>query len=804
MEPLYKPEGVEERWQRTWEEEGLYGADPESSRETFVIAHPPPNVTGELHMGHALQLSLSDALVRMKRMQGYNVLFQPGYDHAGISTQHQVEMHLESQGKTRQELGRTAFEELVWDWLRRYGRTIMHQFRRIGASLDYRRERFTMDEAYVRAVMRFFVHLYRKDYIYRANRIINWCPYHQSSLSDLELDHVEVDDELVYVRYPLADGSRHVAVATVRPATILADVAVAVHPGDERYVDLVGKEAIVPFVERQVPIIADERVEPEFGTGAVKVTPGHDPADFEIGRDHALAEPMVIGPNALMNEAAGELAGLTQEEASARVLAWCEERAQLEKREPYRHSVAVCERCESRIEPLISLQWWCRMDELKQPALQALRSSRVRYHPESQHRFAVESLETAPDWNISRQIWWGHQLPVWFCPDGHVNVQEKEPDACDECGSGELRRSEEVLDTWFSSALWPFATLGWPDDTPELRAFYPGDMNTTAREIIRLWENRMIFSGLELLHEVPFSDVVIHSTVLAVDGRRMSKSLGNGVDPLDMIDKHGADATRYGLLKISSTQDTRFSEGAIEEGRKLANKLWNVARLILSQSGDVATEARPSSLEERWMIAQLDAAHAELAERFAEFDFAGGASKLYHVTFDEFCDWYAEAIKPRLYNGDEDARATALALLERLLKYLHPVMPHVTEEIWTQLPNRQTRLIVAPWPEMDGAHAETQPEFERIRTAAEIFRRSGVRVPLTDEQERIFTAVVKPERVRANGDPTAEIERLRGEVARAERMLANDRFVSSAPTAVVEAEREKLERYKRELDVLAG
>ena len=378
------------------------------------------------------------------------------------------------------------------------------------------------------------------------------------------------------------------------------------HPDDERYRELVGREVVVPYVERRVPVIADERVERDFGTGALKVTPGHDPLDFEIGRAHGLPEPMVIGPDGRMNEAAGDLAGLTQEEADERILAWLRERDQLEKRESYRHSVALCERCESRIEPLISLQWWCRMDELKQPALAALRDERVRYHPESQHRFAIDSLENAPDWNISRQLWWGHQLPVWHCPDGHVTVAETEPEACAECGSEELRRDEDVLDTWFSSALWPFATLGWPDDTPDLRSFYPGDLNTTAREIIRLWENRMIFSGLELVGEVPFRDVIIHSTVLAPDGRRMSKSLGTGIDPLDVIAKHGTDATRYGLMKMTSTQDVRFSYGAVEEGWKLANKLWNVSRLLLSGAAEEVA-ARPAHVEERWILARIDA-----------------------------------------------------------------------------------------------------------------------------------------------------------------------------------------------------
>ncbi len=427
----------------------------------------------------------------------------------------------------------------------------------------------------------------------------------------------------------------------------------------------------------------------------------------------------------------------------------------------------------------------------------------MTYRPSSQHRFAIDSLETAPDWNISRQIWWGHQIPAWYCPDDHITVAETNPAACADCGSTELRRDSDVLDTWFSSALWPFATLGWPDDTPDLQRFYPGSFNITAREIIRLWENRMIFAGLELMGEIPFSDVIIYSTVLAPDGRRMSKSLGTGIDPVETIEKHGADATRYGLMKMTSTQDVRFNVGAIEEGGKLANKLWNVARLILSNTEGAHAEPRPSSLEERWMLGRLDAAQAEVEQHLAAFDFFRVADVLYHLTYDDFCDWYAEAIKPQLYAGSVDAQATALALLERLLTYLHPVMPHITEEIWSNLPDREARLIVSPWPQLAGVAAD-EDAFERIQTAAEIFRRSGVRVTLAEEQSRIFEAVVKPERQKANGDAAAEIERLRKEVARAESMLGNDRFVANAPADVVEAEREKLARYRRELDALAG
>jgi valyl-tRNA synthetase len=804
MESLYRPQGVEERWQETWEREGHYEAHADSPGETFVIAHPPPNVTGELHMGHALQLALADALVRWRRMQGYNTLFQPGYDHAGISTQNAVEKDLAREGKRRQDLGREAFEARVWEWLRLYGRTIMTQFRRIGASLDYRRERFTMDDDYVRAVMRFFVHLYRKGWIYKANRIINWCPFHETSLSDLELVHEERDDKLFYITYPFADGEGGITIATARPATIPADVAVAVNPDDERYLGVVGREVVVPYIEKRVPVIADEEVDPEFGTGALKVTPGHDPLDFDIGRRHELPEPMVVGPDGTMNEEAGDLAGLTQEEAGERIVAWAKERGLLEKVEPYRHSVALCERCESRIEPLISEQWWCSMEELKKPALEALRERRVRYHPESQHRFAVDSLQNAPDWNISRQLWWGHQIPVWYCPDGHVTVEETEPEACAECGSTDLRREEDVLDTWFSSNLWPFATLGWPDDTPDLRTFYPGDLNTTAREIIRLWENRMIFSGLEIMGDVPFHDVVIHTTVMAPDGRRMSKSLGTGIDPVDLIAEHGADALRYGLLKMSSSQDVRFSHGAVEEGRKLANKLWNVARLFLTASGAKEVAPRPQAVEERWILARIDRARRDVEEAFGEFDFARAAQALYRLTFDDFCDWYAEAIKPRLYEGDEDAGATALSALERLLKLLHPVLPHVTEEIWTNLPEREGRLIVAPWPEEDSAYAAEVDALERVQDAAAIFLRSGVLVELVGDERRIFQAKVRPERVRVNGNAEAERERLRKEIARAEGMLGNDNFVANAPREVVEGEREKLARYRRELDALGG
>jgi valyl-tRNA synthetase len=803
MEPLYDPKAVEERWQRVWEEEGLYAADPAAPGETFVVMHPPPNISGSLSIGHCLQLALEDTLVRWHRMRGFNTLFQPGYDHGGISTWAAIGRELAKEGKTQRELGREGFDAYAEKWLERYGGTIMSQFRELGASLDYRRERFTLDPGYYRAVLRWFVHLHERGWIYRANRIVNWCPRDQTALSDLEVEHQETDDTLSYLRYRLADGSGHVTIATVRPATILADVAVAVHPDDDRYRRLVGKEVVVPFVGRPVPIIADERVDPEFGTGALKVTPGHDPLDFEIGRDHGLPELSVIGPDGLMNAEAGELAGVTQEEAGERVLEWARERDLLERQEPYRHAVGHCHRCKSRIEPLVMPQWWCAMEELAAPAAAAIRDGSVRFTPERFARVCLDWLENVRPWCISRQIWWGHRIPVWYCPDGHVTVAEETPSACAECASTELRQDEDVLDTWFSSALYPFATLGWPEQTPELERYYPGDVLTTARDIIFLWVARMIFAGLELLDEEPFHDVVIHSYLLNPDGRRMGRTLGTVIDPEEALGPYGADATRYGLLWVTSSQDPRFSFGSIEEGRKLTIKLWNVSRLILQNAGDERPDARPRELEERWIVARLDAGRSGFEELLGGYDFAAAVKLLYRLTFDDFCDWYAEAIKPRLYAFDADARATALASLERLLKLLHPVMPHVTEEIWSQF--HDDRLIVAPWPEPDERFVPDAAALDRVQQLARIFRRSGVLVELEGDERRIFDAVVKPDRAKADGgNLDAEVERLRKEVGRAEGMLANERFVQNAPGEVVEAEREKLERYRRELDALSA
>jgi valyl-tRNA synthetase len=504
-----------------------------------------------------------------------------------------------------------------------------------------------------------------------------------------------------------------------------------------------------------------------------------------------------------MSEEAGELAGLMQEEAGERVLEWAREHDLLERQEPYRHSVGHCSRCKSRIEPLVMPQWWVAMEELAAPAIAAIRDDRVRFTPERFARVCLDWLENVRPWCISRQIWWGHRIPVWYCPDGHVTVAEEPPEACAGCGSAELRQDEDVLDTWFSSALYPFATLGWPEQTIELERYYPGDVLTTARDIIFLWVARMIFAGLELLGEDPFHDVVIHSYLLNPEGKRMGRTLGTVIDPEEVLEPYGADATRYGLLWMTSSQDPRFSFGSIEEGRKLAIKLWNVSRLILQNAGEERPDLRPRELEERWLLGRLDAGRAELEELLCRYDFAGGVRLLYRLTFDDFCDWYAEAIKPRLYDGDADAQATAMGALERLLKLLHPVMPHVTEEIWSQF--HDDRLIVAPWPEPDGRFAEEAEALDRVQQLARIFRRSGVIVELEGDERRIFDAVVKPQRAKADGgNLEAELDRLRGEIGRSEGMLDNERFVQNAPEDVVEAEREKLERYRRELDALSS
>jgi valyl-tRNA synthetase len=842
----YEPAEVEPRVLQKWLQAGYFHADAEGSAgESYSIAIPPPNVTGALHMGHALNAAVQDVLVRFNRMRGRRTKWIFGTDHAGIGTQAQVEKALAAEGTSREDLGREEFERRVWEWRELYGRTIVEQFKRIGASADYADERFTLDDGYVEAVLKVFVDLYDKGYIYRDRYMVNWDPGTGSAISDLEVEDREVTDELFHLDYPLDDGSGVVTVATVRPETMLADTAVAVHPGDERYRHVVGRHVTLPLVGRRLPVIADEYVKPEFGTGVLKVTPGHDPNDFEIGRRHGLEQVSVIGEDGRMTEAAGRFAGLAVAEARQAVVAALQQDGLIRKREPYTHTVPFSHRSGERIEPLISLQWFMRMDELAGPAIEAVRDGRVRFHPGRWSRVYLDWLENIRPWCISRQLWWGHRLPVWYCDAcDETFVSVAAPGRCGTC-DGPVRREQDVLDTWFSSALWPFATLGWPRDTPELRAFYPTDVLVTARDIIFLWVARMVMMGLEFAGDVPFADVNITSIIQAPDGRRMSKSLGTGIDPLDEIDAHGADAVRFGLLAMSSSQDVRYSPEKIQQGQQLANKLWNASRLVLLNAADVEPAPRPGTVEDRWILSRLQRAVARWHEQVEAYDFSHAALDLYAFFYGDFCDWYLEMVKPRLYEHDEGVSAVALHVLGHTLALAHPMLPFVTEEIHSFMPHVRRDLAVTPFPEPDPAHLDEAAERE-VEAVIEAVRRlrnyrdsvgapPAARIPArlvgeafaealdaigrlarfditTDSAdgevvgsinlegatvEVLPSDTVDPEEARARID--AERERLRGEIERARGKLANKGFTEKAPAQVVQSEREKLERFEAEL-----
>jgi valyl-tRNA synthetase len=838
----YESAEVEARIFAEWVEGGYFHPKPEGDpADNYSVAIPPPNVTGALHMGHALNGSMQDALVRMNRMRGRNTLWTLGTDHAGIATQAVVEKMLREEGTSRRELGREAFVERVWAWKEEYGSRIVEQYKRLGASLDYENERFTLDKGYVKAVYRVFKQLYDKGYIYRDNYMVNWDPGSHSAISDLEVENREVEDTLYSIDYPVEGSDRVLTVATVRPETMLADTAVAVNPNDERHADLIGKQCVLPLVGRRLPIIADEHVDPEFGTGALKVTPGHDMNDFEIGRRHGLEEIGAIGPDGRMNEEAGErFAGLTATEAGEAVVAALREEGLLRDEEPYVHSVPFSERSGARIEPLISLQWFCRMDELAAPAIEVVERDEVRITPPQWKRVYLDWMREIRPWCISRQLWWGHRIPVWYCDACEETiVAEEPPERCGACG-GPLRQEEDVLDTWFSSALWPFATLGWPEDTPELRAFYPTSFLTTAREILFLWVARMIMTGIEFAGDIPFRDVYVHSVIQARDGRRMSKSLGTGIDPLEEIGRHGADALRFGLLAMSSTQDVRFSDAKVQQGADLANKLWNASRLILLGVAEVEAAPRPSCAEDRWILSRLEATIGSVTAKLEEYDFAHAANEVYAFFWSELCDWYLEMVKPRLYEGEEDVSATLLWALERTLALLHPIMPFVSEEIWSYHPSRQGHLAVHSFPLTDESLLDREAEAEvhagieltgRLRAwrdlveapAATVLPARAEGTPPREFVGRLArvefkedggdpVASVGPVKILASAEVDAEAiaarlearrEELRSEVARAEGKLGKEKFVSRAPAEVVDEERRKLERYRAELEELS-
>ena len=720
MDKAWKPQEVERELYRSWEEAGLFVADPTSKRPKFSIVLPPPNITGELHLGHAMQQSLMDLYCRYERMRGFEVLWLPGTDHAAIATQNVIERQLAAEGTSKEEMGRAAFEKRVAEWYESVGATIVDQERRLGVTMDWSRSRFTMDDAYVHAVREVFVRLYNDGLIYRGPRIFNWCPRDRSSISDLEVEWREQEDKLYYVRYDMVDGSGHIVVATARPETMLADTAIAVNPKDARYQHLIGRKARLPLVGRELQVIGDDAVEMDFGTGALKVTPGHDPMDYEIGQRHGLEILTCIDKAGNITSddwVPDTLRTLDAATARGRMVAMLTERDHMVKIEPYLHSVGHCDRCGEIIEPLVDEQWWCAMGELRDPAVKAVEEGKVGFFPERWTRVYLDWMAGLRDWNVSRQLWLGHRVPVYTCANGHTFASVEEPTGCPECGDAKLRQDPDVLDTWFSSALWPFATMGWPEQTEDLGAFFPTDYLVTDRGIIFLWVARMIMTALRFTGEIPFRTVLITATIQAPDGQRMSKSKGNGVNPLEMVDLYGADAVRAWAAAVGLRgQDVRFDEELIRSYQLFGNKLWNVARLVLSTIEGVALEPVVSKGErdcfDAWILSRLDATISEVTDSLERHRPGDGITAIYEFAWHEFADWYLEAAKPRFRAPADDpghiaAASTALHVLDATLRLLHPFMPFVSETIWTRLPGERRPMIApdggADWPQAAGA-----------------------------------------------------------------------------------------------------
>ena len=763
LAPVYNPQPVEEKWYRYWEERGYFRPATDHRRAAYCIVMPPPNVTGELHMGHALNNTLQDVLTRWRRMQGFDVLWLPGTDHAGIATQARVEEQLAREGLTRHDLGREAFLERTWAWKEQYGHRITTQLRRLGASCDWGRERFTMDPGCSAAVVEVFVRLYEEGLIYRDFYIVNWCPRCHTVISDIEVEHEEVPGQLYYIRYPLRDGEGGIVVATTRPETMLGDTAVAVHPRDPRYRDLVGRTVILPLMEREIPVIADEYVDPEFGTGAVKITPAHDPADFEVARRHGLPRVQVIGPDAAMTEEAGRYRGLERWECRREVVRDLRARGLLVRVEDYNHAVGQCYRCHTVIEPMVSRQWFVRMKPLAEPAIRAAKEGRVRFVPERFTKIYLDWLENIRDWCISRQLWWGHRIPVWYCLKcGNPHAARSPVTVCESCGHRELEQDPDVLDTWFSSALWPFSTLGWPEATADLGRFYPTTVLVTGRDIIFFWVARMIFMGLKFMEEVPFHEVFVHGLVLDALGRKMSKSLGNGVDPMEVVESHGADALRFMLVTGNTPgHDLRFHFERLEGARNFANKLWNAARFVfLNLEGYRPDGASlPYELADRWILSRLAETVARTTAGLEAYELGEAARAVYDFVWDEFCDWYIELAKPRLYGTDAERRATAqhvlVTVLRTAVELLHPFMPHITEEIWQQLPGRGETIMRASWP-------AARPEWRD--TDAE--ERMSLVMDLTRAIRSLRAAMNVPRGARARAVVVVPREELRAELAK--------------------------------------
>jgi valyl-tRNA synthetase len=862
----YDPAQAEDRWYRFWEERGYFKCKIDQEAKPFSIVIPPPNVTGRLHIGHALNNTLQDIVIRYKRMDGYAACWFPGVDHAGIATQNVVEQELAKEGKSRHDLGREAFVKRVWEWKAKYGDEIVEQLKTLGASCDWDRLRFTLDEGLSRAVREVFVRLYEEGFIYRGEYLINWCPRCGTALSDIEVEHEEHQDKLYYIKYPLVDGD-FITVATTRPETMLGDTAVAVHPEDERYKELIGKEAILPLMGRKIPIIADEVVDPEFGTGAVKVTPAHDPTDFEIGNRHHLEQINILDKDATMNENAGRYAGLDRYECRERVLEDLKQEGLLERVEPYLHRVGHCERCGTVIEPLISTQWFVEMEELAQPAIQAVRSGKIELIPKGWEKVYFDWLENIRDWCISRQLWWGHRIPAWYCQDcNEVTVDRKTPEECSACGSKNLVQDEDVLDTWFSSALWPFSVMGWPEETPDLKYFYPTSLLSTAYDILFFWVARMIMMGLHFTGEIPFRKVYLHPLIKDERGQKMSKSKGNVIDPLEMKGEYGMDALRFTLASsCAKGREMSLSRKEIEGNRKFLNKIWNAARFALMNLEDfhpAGFDQEELELEDRWILSRLSRQIAELRRNLDNYDFNLAAEGLYAFVWHDFCDWFLEMVKPRLYGDDPKRKRIAQEVLYRaltdILKMLHPFIPYITEEIWQLLPYREAEsVMIAPFPQAEREWID--PEVERkMATLQQLISairtiRSEMNIPphkparaliraedrgikkLVEENSVFFRELagvsefeVGPEVERLEDAPRVilegaevfvpleglidvtkerarlerELEGIQRELARSLHKLEDERFLKRAPQEIVEKERAKAQELRERVERL--
>ena len=856
----YDPSQVEDRIYQNWVEKEYFEAQPDSKKEPYTIVIPPPNVTGQLHMGHALDETLQDILIRYKRMKGFAALWIPGTDHAGIATQIKVEEELRKEGLTRYDLGREKFLEKVWDWKHQYGNRIINQLKKLGSSCAWSRERFTMDEGCSQAVKEVFVKLYDKGLIYQGSKIINWCPHCITALSDAEVEYDEQDGNFWHIKYPVKDSDKFVEIATTRPETLFGDTAVAVNPEDERYKDLVGKTLILPLVGREIPVVADEYVDKDFGTGCVKITPAHDPNDFEVGARHGLEQIKVMNDDATMNKFAGKYCGMDRYECRKAMVADLEEQGLLVKVVPHKHNVGQCYRCGTTVEPIISKQWFVKMEPLAKPAIEVVKNGTVKFVPDRFSKTYLNWMENVHDWCISRQLWWGHRIPAFYCDDcGKTTVSKEEITVCPHCG-GKVKQDPDVLDTWFSSALWPFSTLGWPNANEDFDYFYPTATLVTGYDIIFFWVARMIFSALEQTGKAPFEHVFIHGIVRDSQGRKMSKSLGNGIDPLEVIAEYGADALRFTLATGNSPgNDMRYYKERVEASRNFANKIWNASRFLMMNM-DIDNIELPSAdklrTEDKWILSVFNRVAKEVGENIDKFELGVAVSKIYDFIWDNYCDWYIELVKPRLYAKDgseKEAQKVLAYVLANALKLLHPFMPFITEEIFSYLPTGEESIMISKWPEYDEAlcfEADEKKmeivmnaisEIRNIRTQMNVVPSKKAKVIVVAEDVSLFegseiffeklasasetviqstkdgiddnavTGVVEGAELFIPMDELVDREkelarlndekkRLEGEIKRVEGKLNNQGFVAKAPEKVVAEEREKGEKYKQMLE----